>query len=184
MSKLHVLVSFLTTSPRFVAEDLSSQLAEFAFYEDADADDTPHTRTRSLSERQERDVRCLVHRLLLQPYLCCEMVHCLLLLSATIHSPMIQSFLSSFDQKLSLKYSHFCPMLFNWCVSLGFDKSKVLPSVAFCSDESQGYPTMVIAKHFGWSVTGRAFHCLRLLVPHSSSAGTPSNTARLAPPCQ
>jgi hypothetical protein len=170
MSKLHVLVSFLTTSPRFAAEDLSSQLAEFAFYEDADGDDTPHTRTRSLSERQERDVRCLVQ--------------CLLLLSATIHSPMIQSFLSSFDQKLSLKYSHFCPMLFNWCVSLGFDKSKVLPSVAFCSDESQGYPTMVIAKHFGWSVTGRAFHCLRLLVPHSSSAGTPSNTARLAPPCQ
>jgi len=184
MSKLHVLVSFLTTSPRFAAEDLSSQLAEFAFYEDADGDDTPHTRTRSLSERQERDVRCLVHCLLLQPYLCCEMVHCLLLLSATIHSPMIQSFLSSFDQKLSLKYSHFCPMLFNWCVTLGFDKSKVLPSVAFCSDESQGYPTMVIAKHFGWSVTGRAFHCLRLLVPHSSSAGTPSNTARLAPPCQ
>ena len=44
-------------------------------------------------------------------------------------------------------------MLFNWCLALGFDKSKVLPSVAFCSDESQGYPTMIIAKHFGWSVT-------------------------------
>jgi hypothetical protein len=65
MSKLHVLVHFLTTSPHFLAEELSSQLAEFAFFEDADGDDAPHTRTRSFSERQERDVRCLAHCLLL-----------------------------------------------------------------------------------------------------------------------
>ena len=40
-----------------VAEELGTQLAEFAFLESADfADDTPHARTRSVSERQDRDV--------------------------------------------------------------------------------------------------------------------------------
>jgi len=32
---------------------------------------------------------------------------------------------------------------------LGFEKGKILPSRAFCSDESQGYPVIMIAKHFG-----------------------------------
>jgi hypothetical protein len=54
------LVSFTPPPPPpLVIEELSSQLAEFAFYEDADGgDDTPHTRTRSVSERSDRDV-CL-----------------------------------------------------------------------------------------------------------------------------
>ena len=39
------------------AEELGTQLAEFAFFESADfADDAPHARTRSVSERQDRDV--------------------------------------------------------------------------------------------------------------------------------
>ena len=39
------------------AEELGTQLAEFAFFESADfADVTPHARTHSVSERQDRDV--------------------------------------------------------------------------------------------------------------------------------
>ncbi len=48
---------FFNTFLLYAAEELSSQLAEFAFYEDADGDDTPHARTRSLSEKTDRDVR-------------------------------------------------------------------------------------------------------------------------------
>ena len=41
------------------------------------------------------------------------------------------------------------PKLYNWCKSLGFETGKIVPSRAFCSDESQGYPIILIAKHFG-----------------------------------
>ncbi len=48
-----------------------------------------------------------------------------------------------------LRYSNFVPQLYNYCRSLGFAPGRMLPSRAFCSDESQGYPTILIAKHFG-----------------------------------
>lgn len=48
-----------------------------------------------------------------------------------------------------LRYSSFVPRLYNYCRSLGFEPGRILPSRAFCSDESQGYPTILIAKHFG-----------------------------------
>lgn len=48
-----------------------------------------------------------------------------------------------------LPYTDFVPRLFNWALSLGFQPGKILPSRAFCSDESQGFPVMMIAKHFG-----------------------------------
>ncbi|MBS0002749.1 MAG: hypothetical protein KFF45_06705 [Thioalkalivibrio sp.] len=48
-----------------------------------------------------------------------------------------------------LRYSSFAPRLYNYCRSLGFQPGRILPSRAFCSDESQGYPTILIAKHFG-----------------------------------
>ncbi len=47
------------------------------------------------------------------------------------------------------RYSSFVGRLYNFCISLGFEKGKILPSRAFCSDESQGYPIILIAKHFG-----------------------------------
>lgn len=46
-------------------------------------------------------------------------------------------------------YSSFMPRLYNLCRSLGFRSGQILPSRAFCSDESQGYPIILIAKHFG-----------------------------------
>lgn len=32
---------------------------------------------------------------------------------------------------------------------MGFERGKIMPSRAFCSDENQGYPIILIAKHFG-----------------------------------
>lgn len=49
----------------------------------------------------------------------------------------------------AMRYSQFVPRLYNWCISLGFEPNKILPSQAFCSDENQGYPIILINKHFG-----------------------------------
>lgn len=48
-----------------------------------------------------------------------------------------------------MRYNLFAPRLYNWCKSLGFEPDKIMPSRAFCSDESQGYPIIMLAKHFG-----------------------------------
>lgn len=47
------------------------------------------------------------------------------------------------------RYSNFIPRLYNWVLDLGFEKGKIMPSRAFCSDESQGFPIILLAKHFG-----------------------------------
>ena len=49
---------------------------------------------------------------------------------------------------MMMRYNVFIPRLYNWCISLGFTPGKIMPSRAFCSDESQGYPIILIAKHF------------------------------------
>lgn len=51
--------------------------------------------------------------------------------------------------EVSIRYSQFMPRLYNLVKSLGFEQGKIMPSRAFCSDESQGYPIILIAKHFG-----------------------------------
>jgi hypothetical protein len=48
-----------------------------------------------------------------------------------------------------MRYNLFVPRIYNWCKSLGFEPGKIMPSRAFCSDESQGYPVIMIGKHFG-----------------------------------
>ncbi|MCU7938945.1 MAG: hypothetical protein KZQ64_06465 [gamma proteobacterium symbiont of Bathyaustriella thionipta] len=50
---------------------------------------------------------------------------------------------------VSMRYSLFMPRLYNLAKSLGFKPGRIMPSRAFCSDESQGYPIILIAKHFG-----------------------------------
>ncbi len=50
---------------------------------------------------------------------------------------------------MMMRYNLFMPRLYNWCISLGFEAGKIMPSRAFCSDESQGYPIIMMAKHFG-----------------------------------
>lgn len=48
-----------------------------------------------------------------------------------------------------MRYSLFVPRLYNLCRSLGFDMANVMPSRAFCADENQGFPIILITKHFG-----------------------------------
>lgn len=50
---------------------------------------------------------------------------------------------------VAMRYSDFVPRAYNLAKSLGFTPGKIMPSRAFCSDESQGYPVILIAKHFG-----------------------------------
>lgn len=50
---------------------------------------------------------------------------------------------------MMLRYSAFIPRLYNLCKSLGFEPGKIMPSRAFCSDENQGYPIILITQHFG-----------------------------------
>lgn len=52
-------------------------------------------------------------------------------------------------QGMLMRYSLFVPRLYNWCISLGFEAGKIMPSRAFCSDGSQGYPIIMITKQFG-----------------------------------
>jgi len=66
------------------------------------------------------------------------------------HSVNILKHIEGFQIKgMMMRYNLFLPRLYNWCKSLGFEKGKIMPSRAFCSDESQGYPIIMIAKHFG-----------------------------------
>lgn len=66
------------------------------------------------------------------------------------HRASVSSALQSFrlDGRM-LCYNSFVPKLYNWCLSLGFTPGRIMPSRAFCSDESQGFPIILIAKHFG-----------------------------------
>ena len=50
---------------------------------------------------------------------------------------------------MMMRYSVFIPRLYNFCKSQGFSPGKILPSRAFCADESQGFPIILITKHFG-----------------------------------
>ena len=62
----------------------------------------------------------------------------------------ISGLLGSFRMaEVAMRYSEFVPRLYNLTKSLGFAQGKIMPSRAFCSDESQGYPIILIAKHFG-----------------------------------
>lgn len=51
--------------------------------------------------------------------------------------------------KTTFRYSSFVPRLYNYVKSMGFDTRRILPARAFCSDENQGYPIILLAKHFG-----------------------------------
>lgn len=61
----------------------------------------------------------------------------------------IQSIVEDFRIDKMIRYSNFVPRLYNFCRSLGFEKGKIMPSLAFCSDENQGFPIILITKHFG-----------------------------------
>ncbi len=49
----------------------------------------------------------------------------------------------------AIPYPEFMPRLYNLCLTLGFRKGLIMPSRAFCSDENQGWPIILMTKHFG-----------------------------------
>ena len=61
----------------------------------------------------------------------------------------MQSIVRDFRIDYMMRYSLFVPRLYNLCRSLGFEAGHIMPSRAFCSDENQGFPIILIAKHFG-----------------------------------
>ncbi len=64
-------------------------------------------------------------------------------------SSNLQLVIGDFRIDNMMRYSLFVPRLYNLCKSLGFEAGKIMPSRAFCSDESQGFPIILITKHFG-----------------------------------
>ena len=50
---------------------------------------------------------------------------------------------------MAIPYPEFVPRLYNLCNRLGFRKGRIMPSRAFCSDENQGLPIILLTKHFG-----------------------------------
>ena len=49
-----------------------------------------------------------------------------------------------------MRYNTFAPQLHNLCTNrYGFEQGKIMPSRAFCSDENQGFPIILLTKHFG-----------------------------------
>jgi len=50
---------------------------------------------------------------------------------------------------MAIPYAEFVPRLYNLCIHLGFRKGLIMPSRAFCSDENQGLPIILLTKHFG-----------------------------------
>lgn len=62
----------------------------------------------------------------------------------------VEELISNFHiDGVTFRYTSFVPRLYNYVKSLGFEPGKILPSRAFCSDENQGYPVILLAKHFG-----------------------------------
>jgi hypothetical protein len=62
----------------------------------------------------------------------------------------VPSALASFRlENRMIPYNLFIPKLHNWCIGMGFTEGRIIPSRAFCSDESQGFPVILLAKHFG-----------------------------------
>jgi hypothetical protein len=61
----------------------------------------------------------------------------------------MHSIVRDFRVDQAMRYSVFVPRLYNLCRSFGFKAGQMMPSRAFCSDESQGFPIILITKHFG-----------------------------------
>lgn len=92
-----------------------------------------------------------------------------------------------------MRYSQFVPRLYNLCLSEGFEAGNIMPSRAFCSDENQGFPIILIAKHFGTFpfnhgqvggivATGRhgphAMHGHDMVIIHASHVGYDADSGR------
>jgi hypothetical protein len=61
----------------------------------------------------------------------------------------IHSIVRDFRIGRMMRYHSFVPRLYNLCRTLGFEAGNIMPSRAFCADENQGFPIILLTKHFG-----------------------------------
>ena len=62
----------------------------------------------------------------------------------------LRSILGDFQiEDHTIVYHKFMAQLYNYCKKQGMEPGKIVPSRAFCSDESQGLPIILMSKHFG-----------------------------------
>lgn len=62
----------------------------------------------------------------------------------------LRSILGDFQiEDHTIVYHKFMARFYNFCIKQGMEPGKIVPSRAFCSDESQGLPIILISKHFG-----------------------------------
>ncbi len=62
----------------------------------------------------------------------------------------LRSILGDFQiEDHTMDYHKFMARFHNFCIKHGMEPGKIVPSRAFCSDESQGLPIILISKHFG-----------------------------------
>jgi hypothetical protein len=79
----------------------------------------------------------------------------------------------------AMRYSLFVPRLYNYCLSLGFKRALMMPSRAFCSDESQGYPVILTSSSFR-PVTSATIQPARNLASIKDSAPRSAASATIA----
>ena len=62
----------------------------------------------------------------------------------------LRSILGDFQiEDHTIVYHKFMAQFYNFCIKQGMEPGKITPSRAFCSDESQGLPIILMSKHFG-----------------------------------
>jgi len=67
-----------------------------------------------------------------------------------IRNLKLRSILGDFQiEDHTIVYHKFMARFYNFCISHGMEPGKIVPSRAFCSDESQGLPIILMSKHFG-----------------------------------
>jgi len=67
-----------------------------------------------------------------------------------IRNLKLRSILGEFKiEDHTIVYHKFMAQLYNYCLKQGMEPGKIVPSRAFCSDESQGLPIILMSKHFG-----------------------------------
>jgi len=65
------------------------------------------------------------------------------------YNPRCRMLIPPFNHDGVMQYTSFAPRLYNLCRSLDYTPGKIMPARAFCSDENQGYPVILLTKHFG-----------------------------------
>ena len=67
-----------------------------------------------------------------------------------IRNLKLRSILGEFKiEDHTISYNKFMAKFYNFCIRQGMEPGKIVPSRAFCSDESQGLPIILMNKHFG-----------------------------------